>query len=179
MDLSFPIDGDDLLAPISNSVSSPTKKKDAGSKGVQKIEQLLKGLEIEYRREFTFKKCKDVRCLPFDFMIIVNGMVSVIEYDGKQHFEVVSRFHGSNSEQANLKLIKQKKHDIIKNKYTHDSNISLLRISYQEDEIIEKIIFDFIARLKSSRVPTRVDLFSNVALYNNPYGQSETACVVM
>ncbi len=148
------------------------------SKGCQRIETLLKGLEIEFRREFTFRKCKDLRVLPFDFMIIVNGSVAVIEYDGRQHFEIVPRFHGSNVEKAQEKLTKQHNHDLIKNKYTQTHNISLLRIAYAEDDIIEKLVTDFITNVK--KYPsTRTDLFSNPTLYTQPYGPADSGCLLM
>lgn len=163
-----------LVVPVIKKNNNETK-----SKGVKRIMALLDGLGVDYRLEFTFRNCKDIRCLPFDIMVIVNGLVAVIEYDGKQHFELVSRFHGSDTRKAKEKLDKQRLHDLMKNRYCRDHHISLLRISYQEDDNIEKWVTEFITSLTKQSAPTPITIFSNHTLYSTPYGIEESWCQIM
>lgn len=144
------------------------------SKGERMLQESLDQLKIENRTQYTFQGCKDKRCLPYDFMIMVDGRVGVIEYDGRAHFEIVKQFHGSDPEISLSKFQKQQNHDLIKNRYTRDNNISLLRISYKEDDEILKWLTDFIHKMKSTS--KRVDLFSNPELYNDPY--QDPGCII-
>lgn len=64
----------------------------------------------------------DVRALPFDFGIIVDGKELLIEVDGEQHEKAVKFFGGYE------KLKTVKRYDEIKNQYCLDNNIPLLRI---------------------------------------------------
>ncbi len=96
------------------------------SKGVLKIEQLLKNNHISFNQEQTFKSCKSPKnnLMKFDFFIENKYL---IEYDGEQHFKPNS-FGGTISGQERLKI--QKEYDIIKNKWCKDNNIPLIRIPY-------------------------------------------------
>jgi hypothetical protein len=142
------------------------------SQGEKEIISILDKLLVTYCMQFTFKDCRDKRCLPFDFLIIVGGKVGVIEYDGGQHFTVTPKFHGNDSSKAAVKFAKQVKHDIYKNTYTKQNNICLLRISYKESDHILKYVTEFITAMKSSS--KRIDMFSNTELYPNPYGESKS-----
>lgn len=148
------------------------------SNGEKLIEQILHREKIDFRTQFTFHQCKDRNRLPFDFMIIVNGRCAIIEFDGRQHFEVVPRFHGHDPVKAQAKLKVQQYHDIVKNIYTRDQSISLLRISYREEKEIEIYLLRFIHLLKTTN--KRITLFSNSSLesYAHPYGKS-TFCVII
>lgn len=53
------------------------------SKGERRVEQYLKENNIEYNKQYKFKDCKDIRCLPFDFYLPNHN--TCIEYDGEQH----------------------------------------------------------------------------------------------
>jgi very-short-patch-repair endonuclease len=123
------------------------------------IEAHLKELKIIYRVEVRYDGCKANRTLPFDFEIIVNGRVAVIEYDGEQHFQYVSKFHG----QDRSNLDKQRKRDIKKTTFAYQQQFSLLRISYKEQSDITKIIDAFIAAMRSGKT---VHHFSNPELYS-------------
>lgn len=141
------------------------------SKGAQKIANKLDQMGVEYREEFTFNACRDRRLLPFDFIIIVNGKVGEIEMDGAQHFHVVNKFHGHNVHEANRKFELQQQHDITKNIFTRDNHISLLRISYKDEDKIDALVENFVNEMKKSR-PTRIEVFSDPELYKYPYGHS-------
>lgn len=59
------------------------------------IEQLLKDNNIEYKTQYTFNDLKIERCLRFDFAILKdNQLLGLIEYNGRQHYEPVSKFGG-------------------------------------------------------------------------------------
>jgi len=135
------------------------------SLGEKEIVSILDKLNVTYEMQFTFRDCKDKRCLPFDFLVIVNGKVGIIEFDGAQHFAPTTKFHGTKDPQKAFE--KGVRHDIIKNNYTRNNNISLLRISYKEGDHILKYVTEFITLLKTGT--KRVDMFTNKELYVNPY----------
>ncbi len=92
--------------------------------GEKTIENLLKEKNIIFTQQKTFDDCKNIFKLPFDFYIPKLNMC--IEYDGRQHFNINTKFY--------TKSIKI--NDNIKNKYCKSKNIKLLRIKYIEN--IEK-----------------------------------------
>lgn len=96
------------------------------SYGEYKIEQILKQNNIPYKREYRFDSCKDQKPLPFDFYV---DNQYLIEYDGDIHF-----FHKNNgwNNENNLQLIQ--KHDKIKNEWSINNKIPLIRIPYTKLE---------------------------------------------
>ena len=40
----------------------------------------------EYFVGYTFEECRDKAKLPFDFLIVKNNKIGIIEFDGRQHF---------------------------------------------------------------------------------------------
>lgn len=87
------------------------------SRGNVKIADILDEYEITYELEKKFSSCKDKTYLPFDFF--VNNKY-LIEYDGKQHFDVNSIFDYEYTH----------KHDLIKSQWCKDNHIPLIRIPY-------------------------------------------------
>jgi hypothetical protein len=148
------------------------------SKGEIAIGEILKREKVEYREQFTFHDCKDRNCLPFDFVIFINGRYAIIEFDGRQHFEVTPCFHGHDPAKAQRGLEVQQYHDLVKNIYTRDNNISLLRISYREESQLETYLIQFINALKTSS--KRITIFSNSRheSYLHPYGKSGFCVIV-
>lgn len=57
------------------------------SKGESEISKFLKKNNIKFIQQKTFKKCKNVRTLPFDFYL--PNYNTCIEFDGEQHFKIV------------------------------------------------------------------------------------------
>ena len=108
------------------------------SRGERKIALFLKSHNIEYERQKTFDKCKNIRNLFFDFYI--SNLNACIEYDGKQHF-FPSEFFGGIPAFEYLK-----KTDTIKNRFCMDNGINLTRISYEKKDkeitsILESAVF--------------------------------------
>ena len=93
--------------------------------GEMNIKKILEDNNIEYKEQITFDDLKNIKPLRYDFGIYENGkLVRLIEFDGIQHFEEQDYFT------HNLTSIKN--NDIIKNKYSKDINIPLVRIPYWE-----------------------------------------------
>jgi very-short-patch-repair endonuclease len=95
------------------------------SKGVRDIISILEDRKIKYNREHYYKDCKNVNYLRFDFYLPDYNIL--IEYDGRQHFEVVGIWGGIEE------LERRKFNDKIKNKYCIKNGIPLLRISHLEN----------------------------------------------
>jgi very-short-patch-repair endonuclease len=103
------------------------------SKGEEKIGKVLCEKNILFVREKTFQHCVGKkRKLPFDFFLPNQNLI--IEYDGRQHFEVVDAFGGKDG----FDVIQQ--NDKIKNNFLAENNIDLVRISYHQYNDIENII---------------------------------------
>lgn len=98
------------------------------SKGEKYISNILDDLNIKFIRQHKFNDCrgdkgkKYCRKLPFDFYLPDHNVM--IEYDGKQHFEPVSRFGGVDG------FNKTKRNDEIKNEFCRKKNIKMVRIPY-------------------------------------------------
>lgn len=95
------------------------------SKGEEKIEKLLKSLNLNFEREYRFKDDM-IKKLPFDFYL--PDLKLLIEYDGRQHYEPVEVFGGNGA------FEKLKENDKIRNLWCENKNIELIRISYKDEE---------------------------------------------
>ena len=100
------------------------------SKGEQKIEKYLLEQKIKFIPQQRFDDCIDTIQLPFDFYLPEHNIC--IEFDGRQHYEVIEKWGGIEG------LKDRQKKDKIKNKYCLDNNISIIRIKYNEN-IINKL----------------------------------------
>lgn len=102
------------------------------SSGARLIEHFLKNNNIDYMREYKFEDCYYKKSLPFDFYIPKYN--TLIEFDGEQHFRPLKHWGGEDK----FKEIQLR--DNIKNKYCLDNNIKLIRISYKQEDKIDKIL---------------------------------------
>lgn len=100
------------------------------SLGEKKVRYYLDKQEIEYIQYYWFPDCRDINPLPFDFYI--PKMNTIIEFDGRQHFEDTDHFSYSYEKTAD--------HDTIKNNYCTDKGIRLIRISYKQINHISEIL---------------------------------------
>lgn len=109
----------------------------SGSSGEKMVEDILKAIKVEYKKQYTFDDCIDKQRLKFDFAIFKNDKLScLIEYDGKQHYEPIEYFGGIDEYQDRVHK------DNIKNEYCKNNFIPLYRFTYAEskDDIEKKII---------------------------------------
>lgn len=101
------------------------------SNGEKIIEEILYDIGISYNKQYKFDDClsKNNVKLPFDFYL--PDINILIEYDGRQHFEPVSKFGGVES------FLNLRENDNRRNKWCEEKGIDLIRISYksQTDDI--------------------------------------------
>lgn len=106
--------------------------------GEKKIENILRNNNINYIKEYIFSDLFSLngRKLPFDFYIPEYNIC--LEYDGRQHYEPVTKFGGIKS------LEIQQVNDSLKEDYCIKNNILLLRVRKKDEklglELLKKII---------------------------------------
>lgn len=105
------------------------------SKGEQKIFNILKSNNINFITQYTFENLiSEYNNLKykFDFAILDNNnnLKYLIEFDGIQHFEPTGGWATKEN------FIRNQKNDEIRNKYTLEHNIPLVRIPYWERDNI-------------------------------------------
>jgi len=101
------------------------------SNGERKIEKFLTLNNIKFENQKTFKECRHIRLLPFDFYL--PNLNTCIEFDGKQHF---IPYNNINIKKFNDTL----RNDNIKNIYCLNNKISLIRIKYTDIKNINNIL---------------------------------------
>ena len=100
------------------------------SVGEVKIRHYLDENNIDYCQEHWFSDCRDINPLPFDFYL--PELSTIIEFDGRQHFQETDYFSYS--------LEKTKMHDEIKEQYCKDNGLNLIRIPYTKINHINSIL---------------------------------------
>ena len=122
-------------------VSIKNNKVSNISKGEFLVSEFLKYKEINFLYQVRFSDCKYKKTLPFDFGIL-NGdgeVVALVEFDGEQHYQPVETWGGEQT----LKEVQIR--DKVKDDYCKRKGIPLLRIKYNEENIL-KTIEEFIAQ---------------------------------
>lgn len=107
------------------------------------FENFLKEQNISYKKEYHISSCKDIKPLPFDFLIETPRIL--VEIQGQQHYIPVS-FGGIDDEVAKENFEKQKIRDKIKSDFCEEKNIPLIIIPYWDIEsgVFKQNIMDFI-----------------------------------
>jgi rubrerythrin len=108
------------------------------SRGENKIKNFLMFNNIKFIWQKTFKNCRRINILKFDFYLI--DFNCCIEYDGQYHYEKNYLIKDDNKSLKVLSEIKER--DEIKTKYCKNNNIKLLRIPYWDFDNIEKILYN-------------------------------------
>ena len=103
-------------------------------KGEKLISWFLTKKGVKFETQKMFDDCKDKRRLKFDFYIPEKNIC--IEFDGRHHFEEI--------EFGIDKLKDTIRKDNIKNRFCEKNNISLLRIRYDEIDIMYNKIEEFL-----------------------------------
>lgn len=114
--------------------SNITKKKNPtgcpycySSHGEKTIRNNLNGMGINFKEEFSFDDLSYKNKLRFDFYLPEHNIC--IEYQGKQHYEIIDFFGGEKG------FKERKKRDSLKRDYCINNNIKLIEISYKERDI--------------------------------------------
>lgn len=104
------------------------------SRGEIKIHEILDMNGLDYCMEFMFSDLVTSNGTPlrFDFAVFDDdgNIAFLIEYQGKQHYEAVSRFGGSKA------LKKQQYNDERKRQYCAKHGYRLIEFSYKEENLI-------------------------------------------
>jgi hypothetical protein len=112
-------------------------------KGEQKIQKVLKDLNIQFEAQYSFPDCKYKNSLPFDFLLFKGGNKFLIEFNGEQHYRSVS-FGGLNDNNADGTFEEVKIRDKIKKDYATINGIPLLVVKYDETDRISDKIKEFL-----------------------------------
>lgn len=136
--ITCPIHGDFTQNPLSH-IQGRGCPNCGESQGEKSIAKYLDKNNISYYRQHKFTDCKNIFELPFDFYI--PSIRTLIEFDGKQHYEP-SEFFGGLDAFKKLQL-----NDKIKNDYCEDNYIELVRIKYYQLENIESHLNDIFKKL--------------------------------
>jgi hypothetical protein len=109
------------------------------SAGESKLRRILDEMGIEWTNgSHEIRNPLTGYLLRWDIIIWQFGEPIFIEYDGRQHFEVVKHFGG----QAKFEALQAR--DKLKNDYCKDEGYLLLRIPFTQYENMEAIVVDFI-----------------------------------
>ena len=105
------------------------------SHGERLIRNILTERKIEFEEQKTFEWLRDKSKLRCDFYLPKYN--TVIEYNGRQHYEVIEHFGGkSNFERG-------KKRDELKRQLLIENNVKLIEVRYDERDV-EKFILNFL-----------------------------------
>lgn len=115
----------------------------SSSKGEKLISDILNDLDISFKKEYLIKI--NNKSYYYDFFI--PDLNLAIEYDGVQHFEAIEYFGGDDNLKTN------KINDNLKNKWSLDNNIKIIRIPYYftNEEIEIKIVTDIYKSLNDQQ----------------------------
>lgn len=123
------------------------KRKSCGcliSKAEYELSLYLDKNNIPYESQYKFDDCKDIRCLPFDFVIFDKNknITMAIELNGAQHYHL---FTYSNEDKVTqiLNLKDRQKKDKIKRDYCLKNNIPLLVVKYTNFNKKEELFDNF------------------------------------
>ena len=103
------------------------------SKGENKVKEILLKHNISFIQQKTFKDLKDISLLKCDFYL--PKFKCIIEFNGRQHYEIVPKFGGEKG------FLEIKKRDELKKQYCLKKNILYIEINYKEKNI-EKLIIN-------------------------------------
>ena len=109
------------------------------SRGEIKISEILQMYDMNFKEEYSFKGLvsENGRALRFDFCVFDDdGNVDfLIEYQGKQHYQPVSKYGGQRG------FYQQQCNDNKKRRFCALNNIKLIEIPYTEENLIS---YDYI-----------------------------------
>lgn len=99
------------------------------------IENLLNEYNIKFQQEYRFEQCRNKRRLPFDFYLPDHN--TCIEFQGKQHYDIVDAWGGKEGLQI------RRINDQIKRDFCESEGIKLIAIPYTKSkEEVKEIILN-------------------------------------
>ncbi len=113
------------------------------SKGEKRITDFLTQQQLSFVRQYRFDDCRYTRPLPFDFAVFVEDtLLCLIEYHGRQHYEIVKAFGGLSGHEE------RSRNDSIKTDYCLDKGIPLIVVPYVDFSNIERILEEQLSALR-------------------------------
>lgn len=104
------------------------------SRGEIKIAEILEANEVNFKEEYEFPDLRTPSGKPlrFDFAIFDDddNLDFLIEFQGKQHYQAVSKFGG------NRAFYQQKFNDNLKRRYCALKGITLIEVPYTEENLV-------------------------------------------
>lgn len=104
------------------------------SRGEIKIHEILEANDVVFKEEYAFPslKASSGKVLRFDFAVFDDdgNLDFLIEYQGKQHYQAVSKFGG------NRGLYQQRYNDNQKRRFCALKGITLIEIPYTDYDLI-------------------------------------------
>lgn len=104
------------------------------SRGEIKIHEILEANNVVFQEEYEFSglKAPSGKALRFDFAVFDDDghLDFLIEYQGKQHYQPVSKFGG------NRAFYQQKYNDNQKRRFCALKGLTLIEIPYTDEDII-------------------------------------------
>ena len=116
------------------------------SKGEKQLDYILTNYNIHHDSQYIFDNLFGIGggLLKFDVSIFwdINkiNLRCLIEYDGEYHYKPIKQYKNEPIKYAEERLKKQQIHDKLKDEYTKNNNIKLIRIPYWEFDNIETIL---------------------------------------
>lgn len=123
-------------AKIMEGVGCPICK---ASKGEYKIKMWLSKNHIDFELQKTFQDAKYKDLFRWDFYLPKYNVL--IEYNGRQHYEFVPRWH-----KDLIGFRTQLERDILKKRYAEEHNINQIIISFEDYKNIECILNEYLSK---------------------------------
>jgi hypothetical protein len=136
-----PKHGDFEQCPQNHVHATASCPKCRESKGETKVRMYLENAGITYKYNHRFSTCRNVKPLPFDFVIWHNGKLFLVEYQGKQHYVPVPQWHGDAAQDEFEKVVER---DRIKEEWCKQRNIPLLKIPYWKSKDLHNMMDTFL-----------------------------------
>lgn len=124
---------------VSNKKISCPKCKRLESKGEEKIRKYLENNNIEFDSQVRYP---ELGRLSFDFRVVQEKQVILIEFQGDQHYRPVKCFGGIEH------FFKQQKYDEEKRQFCLNNNYTLIEIPYRDMNKIDSYLNFLVQRLQ-------------------------------
>lgn len=85
---------------------------------------------IPFIQQAKYEWCKHKKCLPFDFLVTIDGNEFLVEIQGRQHYEFIPYFHKTHDA-----FLLQQKRDEIKKISARENDMELLCIKYDTNVV--------------------------------------------
>lgn len=114
------------------------------SLGQEKINRFLTSHHINFKSEYSVVIAGFKGRARYDFAILndANSAIAIIEYHGRQHYEVAYSWNNSEND-----FLEQQRRDALKRQWAKDNHIPLYEIPYWEFENIDAILSNIVKEI--------------------------------